>query len=217
MMENKVTLYIITHNKTGLKYFGKTIRWFTVEDLQKYYRGSGTRWNNHLNKHGKDITFEIFGIFSLNENDDDYVKPIALNFSKEHDITNPESNWANIVEEDGVSGRSEKGRIWTEEHRKNHKESMKNITHKSMLGKKQSDFQKERASETHKNKIVSEETKIKISISKKGKKMSEEAKKNISNAKKGIPKPKIECPHCGKIGGTPQMKRYHFDNCKEIN
>ena len=29
------------------------------------------------------------------------------------------------------------------------------------------------------------------------------------------PKPKITCPHCNKIGGLPQMKRWHFDNCKE--
>lgn len=29
------------------------------------------------------------------------------------------------------------------------------------------------------------------------------------------PKPKITCPHCNKEGGLPQMKRWHFDNCKE--
>jgi hypothetical protein len=28
------------------------------------------------------------------------------------------------------------------------------------------------------------------------------------------PKPKVECPHCGKIGGLPVMRRYHFDECK---
>lgn len=27
--------------------------------------------------------------------------------------------------------------------------------------------------------------------------------------------PKIECPHCGKIGNLGPMKRWHFDNCKE--
>jgi len=31
---------------------------------------------------------------------------------------------------------------------------------------------------------------------------------------RGIPKPKLTCPHCGLTGGTPQMKRYHFDKCK---
>jgi hypothetical protein len=24
-----------------------------------------------------------------------------------------------------------------------------------------------------------------------------------------------ECPHCNKSGGEPQMKQWHFDNCKE--
>jgi len=25
---------------------------------------------------------------------------------------------------------------------------------------------------------------------------------------------KVQCPHCGKIGGKPGMTRYHFNNCK---
>lgn len=43
---------------------------------------------------------------------------------------------------------------------------------------------------------------------------SEETKQKMSLAKKGKPKPKITCPHCGKIGGKPAMKQWHFDNCK---
>jgi hypothetical protein len=27
------------------------------------------------------------------------------------------------------------------------------------------------------------------------------------------PQERIECPHCGKIGGKSLIKRYHFDNC----
>lgn len=30
----------------------------------------------------------------------------------------------------------------------------------------------------------------------------------------GVSKPKETCPHCGKIGGRPQMLQYHFDRCK---
>lgn len=33
-----------------------------------------------------------------------------------------------------------------------------------------------------------------------------------SNPNKNMPK--VTCPHCGKAGGRNQMKRYHFDNCK---
>jgi len=63
----KITLYVATHNITGKKYFGKTIRYFTKEDLQKYYHGSGIYWRNHLNKHGDNVTMEIYGIYDINE------------------------------------------------------------------------------------------------------------------------------------------------------
>ena len=44
-----------------------------------------------------------------------------------------------------------------------------------------------------------------------------EWKKNLSLAAKGIPKPLLICPHCSKTGGEPQMKQWHFANCKTIN
>ena len=43
---------------------------------------------------------------------------------------------------------------------------------------------------------------------------SDEHKRKIGGANKGKPKPKLECPYCGKTGGAPQMKQWHFDNCK---
>ena len=46
-----------------------------------------------------------------------------------------------------------------------------------------------------------------------GKPHSESTRKNISQALKN--KPKISCPHCGKVGGEGNMKRYHYDNCKQ--
>ena len=46
------------------------------------------------------------------------------------------------------------------------------------------------------------------------KKHSEETLKKIGLAQIGIPKPKAECPHCGKIGGINTMSRWHFDKCK---
>lgn len=49
---------------------------------------------------------------------------------------------------------------------------------------------------------------------------SDEMKKIISErtslALKGKPKKTIVCPHCGKVGGAGNMKRYHFDYCKLI-
>lgn len=29
------------------------------------------------------------------------------------------------------------------------------------------------------------------------------------------PRSKVECPHCGKVGGANTMHRWHFDNCKD--
>lgn len=29
--------------------------------------------------------------------------------------------------------------------------------------------------------------------------------------------PKVTCPNCGKKGGVSNMRRYHFDNCRNFN
>lgn len=102
-MVDKVTLYIATHAITGKKYFGKTICYFTKEELQKKYHGSGEYWNKHLNKHGDYVLMEIYRICSLDETDEDYVKPIALKFSEENDIVKS-TDWANMIPENGLDG-----------------------------------------------------------------------------------------------------------------
>lgn len=47
---------------------------------------------------------------------------------------------------------------------------------------------------------------------------SEEHKRKISKSlkgkRKGEKQPIIKCPHCETEGGTSNMKRWHFDNCK---
>lgn len=72
----------------------------------------------------------------------------------------------------------------------------------------------------------SQETSAKLSIARKGNKNrqgiphSDEIKKIISErtsaALKGKPKTVVACPHCGKLGGQGNMKRYHFTNCSNI-
>jgi hypothetical protein len=101
--KNQVSLYIATHNKTGLKYFGKTQVYLTEAELQSKYHGSGKKWNDHLKEFGDDVTMKLYGIYSTNKNDKNYVKPIALKLSEEWDIV--ESNeWANSKQENGVDG-----------------------------------------------------------------------------------------------------------------
>lgn len=82
-------LYVKIHNKTGLKYFGKT----TANDPYKY-KGSGTRWNNHLKVHGKDISTEIIGYYT----DKEECLRVAIKFSIENNIVESD-DWANLKEE----------------------------------------------------------------------------------------------------------------------
>jgi len=88
-----IYLYIKKHKITGLKYFGKT-----TQDPY-WYRGSGTRWNNHLKKHGNLVETTVIGSFS----DSDALQSAALEFSLKHNIAeSPE--WANLIHENGRDG-----------------------------------------------------------------------------------------------------------------
>lgn len=42
-----------------------------------------------------------------------------------------------------------------------------------------------------------------------------ENSKKAADITRGVPKEKVKCPFCNKIGGKPAMKRFHFENCKE--
>lgn len=90
-----ITLYIKTHNKTGLKYFGKTIK----KDIEKY-TGSGKYWKNHIHAHGYDVTTEIYAQFE--EECDDLINT-ALYFSESNNIVNSKE-WANLIPENGLGG-----------------------------------------------------------------------------------------------------------------
>jgi hypothetical protein len=86
-------LYVKTHNQTGLKYLGQTSR-------NPYnYKGSGKRWLNHITKHGNDVTTEI--LFETN-NKIEICEQGKFYSQLWHVVTN--SNWANIVPEEGAGG-----------------------------------------------------------------------------------------------------------------
>lgn len=79
-------LYVKTHNKTGLKYFGKT----TASDPFAY-RGSGTYWKRHIKQHGYDVTTTIIGYF---DNEQECLAT-ALAFSAHNNIV-ASDEWANF-------------------------------------------------------------------------------------------------------------------------
>ena len=229
-MEDKVTLYIATHNITGKKYFGKTIRWFTKEDLHKNYRGSGVYWSKHKKKYGeKDVTMEIYRICSLNESDEDYVVPIALKFSYENNIVKSE-DWANGKLEDGLDGGSIKGELHPC-YGTNISQHHKDIISTTHTGKIVSEETREKLAECKRGKPISDATKEKIANSMTGdknhfygKKHTEETKEKLRGPKSPEHLAKIKliisnypiriCPHCGLEGTGGAMTRWHFDNCK---
>jgi len=124
---------------------------------------------------------------------------------------------------------SAKAKVFSDEHRANLSKAMigrkvsaetrKKISEAGKgrqspnLGKKMSDEQKKKISNTLIGSKLSEETKRKISEALKGKKLSEEHKENLRKA--ALLRPVLICPYCGKLG-RENMKRYHFDNCRNI-
>ena len=107
------------------------------------------------------------------------------------------------------------------------KETRKRIS-ESNIGNYHTDASKQKMSESHKGKILSEyhkqrisnatknpsvETRYKQGSGKRGKTLSAETKKKIGEAN-SKPQKQIKCPHCNKVGGITNMKRYHYDNCK---
>lgn len=86
-------LYIKTHNITGLKYFGKTIK-----DPLKY-KGSGKYWTNHIQKHGYNVTTEIIGYYTIESE----CISAARQFSKQNNIVES-ADWANLMPENGING-----------------------------------------------------------------------------------------------------------------
>ena len=179
-------LYIKQHSITKKKYFGKTTR-------DPYtYNGSGPYWVRHINKHGKEhiVTLWVSELYY-----DTSIIEVALKFSADNDIVESKE-WANMKLENGLDG----GDTWS--------------------GKKHSQETKDKISASTKGRISnkkgitgiylhSEETKNKMSAAKIGRTRSEEER--ISMRK---PKSKCICPHCGQLGGSNNMKRWHFDNCK---
>lgn len=89
-----IYLYVKTHNKTGLKYLGKT-----SQPNPFAYKGSGKYWRLHLKKHGNDVSTEI--LFESNDNDE--IKRVGLYYSHLWNIVDS-NDWANLKPESGDGG-----------------------------------------------------------------------------------------------------------------
>lgn len=125
-----IYLYVKTHNKTGLKYLGKT----TNQDPHAYC-GSGIDWKKHLREYGIDYTTEIIKECCSNQE----LNRWGRYYSKLWNVAESKE-WANRIPETGggqcgteagkkisakLKGRKKPPR--TKEHRENLSASTKNI------------------------------------------------------------------------------------------
>lgn len=227
-------LYIKTHNKTGLKYFGKTSK-----PNPEKYTGSGKYWLRHLKKHGFNFSTEIIGTFE----DETKLVEAALTFSIENNIVDSKE-WANLRDENGLDGapKGHAGHKFTIQQREIQSENMKKVwedhefrervsqTHKDRWTEedrqKYSEIMKEawtverRAAHSEKLKGHPGHTKCKdvakpdgfgekVSASLRGLKKSDSHCKSLSEAAKN--RKKIVCESCGKEY-LAAHRRYHY-NC----
>jgi short-subunit dehydrogenase involved in D-alanine esterification of teichoic acids len=160
------TLYIATHNKTGLKYFGKSSLYHTQEELQKCYHGSGVEWKNHLKEYGNDVIMEIW----YQDENQEAINNLALMFSETYNIVKSD-DWANMCNESGIGGTL--GFRFSQEQKKT-----------ISIGKLKSNYNHSKETinqilETRKWYSHSKETKEKITKSKVGFTHSEETKEKI--------------------------------------
>jgi hypothetical protein len=94
-----IYIYVKTHNKTGLKYLGKT-----EKDPYKY-KGSGKEWLPHIKKYGNDVTTVILKECSTTEELSywgRYYSNIWCVVTAQDDYGN--KLWANKIPETGGGG-----------------------------------------------------------------------------------------------------------------
>jgi hypothetical protein len=178
-----IYLYVKTHNKTGFKYLGKTIK----KDPHTY-TGSGKHWVRHLKKHGYDYSTEI-----LKEcQDTNELAYWGLYYSELWNVVES-TEWANLKPEKGDGGA---GFYHTEETRAQMSQKHIGKTHsdqskEKMKGRKLSDETKAKIGSASKKRMESAEYRNmllnsrKISQSKNGYKISPEGCANISKGKLG--------------------------------
>jgi hypothetical protein len=201
-----IYLYHKRHRITGLNYFGKT----TIEPY--VYNGSGKYWRRHLNKHGIDV--ETVQVWEFTEQTK--CTEFALKFSIENNIVESRT-WANLKIEDGKDGGDPGplGRKKMSEAKLGKKHTLEQNLQKSM---RQSGVRRSPEYIAKKTGLKYKQPRPRTAPNKNkgnpGSLAQIAAAKANGIARIGIKQSLTTCPHCGKIGGSQTMPRWHFDNCK---
>jgi len=162
-------LYIKTHNKTGLKYLGKT-----KQSNPHAYRGSGKDWVAHLKEHGNDVTTTILKECKSNEE----VRTWGIYYSDLWNVVKSDE-WANNIPETGGGFGLKPGTVRSEEAKKNIAKGLTGIVRSDETRRKISESQQ--GVKRGKYKPRSEEHANKIAGSLRGKKQSNEHRLAKSN------------------------------------
>jgi len=239
-MKNYHYNYIITNLNNYKRYIGvRSCNCWPTEDNK--YTGSCKTLKKIMVKEGKEwFKKEIIALWDIRELAVEHeirlhnyfevgMNPMFYNQSKQ-----TSTRWDTT----GVKLSGETRKKLSEIHKgKKISEETKRKISKSEKGKKTSEETKRKMSKSASGKNNpmygkkhTEKTKNKMSLSRQGKnapwygkKLTKEARRKLSLANLGKNNPnygkrrkqkRIQCPHCDKIGGVVNMKRYHMDNCK---
>lgn len=153
-----IYLYVKTHNKTGLKYLGKT-----TKDPHTYL-GSGVDWKLHLKEHGEEHSTEIIRECQSNQELNGWGRYYSNLWNVADSL-----EWANRIPETGGGG--------------NHTEERKELFRQQQLGRKKpprTDEHKKKLGDSLRNRIRPE-----LSAKLTGRKLSD---KHIKNTSAGVKK-----------------------------
>ena len=188
------SLYIKTHKKTCLQYFGYT------KQNPHLYPGSGTDWKIHLKKHGYEVRTEVL----LQTADKAEIVSWGILYSSKWNIVSAQDDfgnkiWANKIPETGSGAGRKIGSIMRPES--------KELIRAKAVGRKQSN----ECIEKRRLKMLG---KTVWNKGKSGYKLPQCANKGEKNPMFGKPVPKKICPHCNKEVDIRNFARSHGDKCK---
>lgn len=172
------------------------------------YSGSGKYWKAHLNKHGFDYDTEILKECST----PDEVKHWGEYYSELWDVVTSDE-WANLKAESGDGGDPGPiGRKKISEAQTGRKHTNEENTHKS---KRQTGTKRSPEYLAKKVGLKYKKPKARTAPNKnKGRPLSQEWVDKSAKSRTGMKYEIVECPHCGKQGGSSSMPRWHFENCR---
>ena len=195
------TIYKTTNLINGKYYIGK----HQTENLNDGYMGSGVKLIKSIKKYGKE----------------NFKKEILYVFYTEQDMTNKEKELVNeeLVKNKNTYNIGVGGEGGPHFLNKTHTKETKDKISLKMKGRivspeirekmSKNNYMKGNSTQARKNALcrfkdgnttLSEDTKTKISLS-------------LIDKKQNI----VKCPHCHKLGGERAMKRWHFENCKNLS